>query len=188
MRLELTGRHVVITPALRRLVDTKLSKLKRLLNDSAVSAQAVLTREKHIHRADITLHARGEKFLHGFASTDSWETSIVEAIAKISRQARTVKGKWQERTRRGPKGAPIAPAAAAVETAVRKPARAARPEVPHLVHATRQPIKPMSVSDAIREMEAVGDGVVIFRSADTAAVHVLYRARNGELTLVETET
>ena len=73
MRLELTGRHVVITPALRRLVDTKLSKLERLLNDSAVSAQAVLTREKHVHRADITLHARGEKFLHGFASTDSWD-------------------------------------------------------------------------------------------------------------------
>jgi putative sigma-54 modulation protein len=188
MRLELTGRHVVITPALRRLVDTKLSKLKRLLNDSAVSAQAVLTREKHIHRADITLHTRGEKFLHGFASTDSWETSIVEAIAKISTQARTVKGKWQERKRRGPKAAPIAPAVAAVETAARKPARAARPEIPHLVHATRQPVKPMSVRDAIREMEAVGDGIIIFRSADTASVHVLYRARNGELTLVETET
>jgi len=65
MRLELTGRHVDITPALRRLLDTKLSKLERLLNDSAVSAQAVLTREKHRHRADITLHARGETFLHG---------------------------------------------------------------------------------------------------------------------------
>ena len=46
MRLELTGRHVDITPALRRLLDTKLSRLERLLNDSAVSAQAVLTREK----------------------------------------------------------------------------------------------------------------------------------------------
>ena len=45
MRLELTGRHVDITPALRRLVDTKLGKLERLLNDRAVSAQAVLTLE-----------------------------------------------------------------------------------------------------------------------------------------------
>ena len=76
MRLELTGRHVDITPALRRLVDTKLAKLERLLNDSAVSAQAVLTREKHRHRADITLHARGEKFLHGVGDSGSWETSL----------------------------------------------------------------------------------------------------------------
>ena len=72
MRLELTGRHVDIT-ALRRLVDTKLAKLERLLNDSAVSAQAVLTREKNRHRADITLHARGEKFLHGVGESGSWE-------------------------------------------------------------------------------------------------------------------
>src|SRR5919201_1789756 len=60
MRLELTGRHVEITPGLRRLVTTKLSKLERMLNHRAVSAQAVLSREKHSVRADITLHARGE--------------------------------------------------------------------------------------------------------------------------------
>ena len=101
MRLELTGRHVDITPALRRLLDTKLSKLERLLNDSAVSAQAVLTLEKHRHRADITLHARGEKFLHGVGNAATWEGSLTEATGKIAQQAKKVKGKWQERKRRG---------------------------------------------------------------------------------------
>ena len=187
MRVELTGRHVVVTPALRRLVETKLSKLERVLNDSAVSAQTVLTREKHAYRADISLHARGEKFLHGVASTASWETSIVGAIAKISSQAETVKGKWQERKRRGVKRALVAPAAPAQPTP-RKPGRAGRPDIPHVVRATRQAIKPMSVTDAIGELEAGGDGIVIFRAADTAEVSVLYRARSGELTLVETET
>ena len=111
MRLELTGRHVDITPALRRLLDAKLSKLERLLNDSAVSAQAVLTREKHRHRADITLHARGEKFLHGVGDSASWEGSLSEAIGKIAQQAQKVKGKWQERKRRGSLrgGAPVEP-------------------------------------------------------------------------------
>jgi putative sigma-54 modulation protein len=188
MRVELTGRHVVVTPALRRLVETKLSKLERLLNDTAVSAQTVLTREKHAYRADISLHARGEKFLHGVASTTSWETSIVAAIAKISSQAETVKGKWQERKRRVVKRALVAPAAAPAQPTPRKPGRAARPDIPHVVRATRQAIKPMSVTDAIGELEAGGDGIVIFRAAETAAVRVLYRARSGELTLVETET
>ena len=45
MRLELTGRHVDITPSLRRLVDKKLARLERMLNDSALSAQVVLTGE-----------------------------------------------------------------------------------------------------------------------------------------------
>src|SRR4029450_2017849 len=101
MRLELTGRHVDITPALRRLVETKIGKLERVLNDSALSAQAVLTREKHRHRADITLHARGEKFLHGVGSATAWEPSVAQAIEKITQQAQRVKGKWQERKRRG---------------------------------------------------------------------------------------
>ena len=106
MRLELTGRHIDITPALRRLVTAKLSKLERLLNHRAVSAQAVLSREKHSVRADITLHARGEKFLHGVGNADGWETSIGEAIDKISQQAQRVKSKDTDRKRRGVKGAP----------------------------------------------------------------------------------
>src|SRR5262245_55961270 len=100
MRFELTGRHVDITPALRRLVEGKLAKLERVLNDSALSAQAVLTREKHRHRADITLHARGEKFLHGVGNSDAWEPSVAQAIERITQQAQKVKGKWQERKRR----------------------------------------------------------------------------------------
>src|SRR4029453_18350148 len=107
MRLELTGRHVEITPALRRLVDTKLGKLERMLNDRDVSAECVLTLEKRRHRADITLHARGEKFLHGVGDSASWESSLTTAIAKIGHQAQRVKGKWQARKRQANKGEPI---------------------------------------------------------------------------------
>src|SRR6185503_15065974 len=103
MRFELTGRHLDITPALRRLVNTKLAKLERLLNDSAVSARAVVTQERYRLKTDITLHARGEKFLHGVGSSAAWETSVEQAIAKIAQQALKVKGKYQERKRHGPR-------------------------------------------------------------------------------------
>jgi len=187
MRLELTGRHVAITPALRRLVDAKLAKLERMLNDSAVSAQAVLTREKYRHRAEITLHARGEKFLHGVGNSFAWEASLSQAIEKITQQAQKVKGKWQERKRRGRRGAvagiePLETAAAAPRARPR-----VRPRMPRIFRASRQPIKAMSVADAAREVDVIGDGIVVFRDAETAAISVLYRRRNGELTLVETE-
>jgi putative sigma-54 modulation protein len=190
MRLELTGRHIEITPVLRRLVDTKLAKLERLLNDSAVSAQAVLTREKHRHRADITLHARGEKFLHGVGNSGSWETSVTEAIDKITQQAQKVKGKWQERKRRGAvKGAPIVgEEGEAMGVKAAGPARMReRVRMPRILRAQRQSIKPMTIADAAREVDAGGDGVVVFRDVETSAVSVLYRRPNGELTLVETE-
>jgi putative sigma-54 modulation protein len=185
MRLELTGRHVDITPVLRRLLLTKLSKLERVLNHRALSAQVVLTREKHRHRADITLHARGEKFLHGVGDATNWETSITQAIGKLTQQAQRVKGKWERRKRDGDiKAMPPAEAAA---TTPRAPRRRERARMPRIVRASRQPLKPMSVADAAREIDAGGDGVVVFRDLQTSAVNVLYRRGNGELTLVETE-
>jgi putative sigma-54 modulation protein len=184
MRLELTGRHVDITPVLRRLLLTKLSKLERVLNHRALSAQVVLTREKHRHRSDITLHARGEKFLHGVGDATNWETSITQAIGKLTQQAQRVKGKWERRKRDGDiKGMPPAEAAATTRT----PRGRERARMPRIVRASRQPLKPMSVADAAREIDAGGDGVVVFRDLQTSAVNVLYRRGNGELTLVETE-
>ena len=194
MRLELTGRHVDITPTLRRLVEGKLGKLERLLNDSAVSAHAVLTRDKHHRRADITLHARGEKFLHAVGDTTNWETSVACAIAKIAHQAQKVKGKWQAHKGRGPRISAMAPGVSIEREAVSrvKPAGAARQRrerlrAPRILQTLRKPLRAMSVADAAREIEAGGDGIVVFRDLKTAAVSVLYRRGSGELTLVETE-
>jgi putative sigma-54 modulation protein len=188
MRLELTGRHVTITPALRRLVEGKLGKLERMLNDSALSAQAVLTREKHRHRADITLHTRGEKFLHGVGNTGSWQASVADAIEKITQQAHKVKGKWQERKRRrSVKGAPVVGEMREPASVTAAGPRPERVRMPRILRASRQTIRTMSVSDAARQIDVDGDGVVVFRDPVTSVLNVLYRRRNGELTLVETE-
>jgi putative sigma-54 modulation protein len=190
MRLELTGRHADITPSLRRLLDRKLAKLERLLNDSAVSAQAVLTREKHRHRADITLHARGEKFLHGVGDSGSWEASLAEAVEKIAQQAQKVKGKWQGRKRRGGRAAAAAPEPAERGVAAPEATRPAheRIRMPRVLRAMRLTVKAMSLADAARQMDAAGDGLVVFHDVETAVLSVLYRRRNGELTLIQTDT
>jgi hypothetical protein len=155
----------------------------------------VLTREKHRHRADITLHARGEKFLHGNGNSGTWEASIGQAIEKISQQAQKIKGKWQERKRRGGnKGVPIVGEereALAVKPAGRaEPAPARRRDairMPRILRSTRQTIRPMSVAEAARAVDANGDGLVVFRDTETASVSVLYRRGDGELTLVQAD-
>ena len=106
MRLELTGRHIEITPALRRLVDKKLERIERMLNDSAVSAQAVLAHERNLYKAEITLHARGEQFLHGRGAAAGWATALHAAVDRLSQQALRMKGKRETRKKstRGSKG------------------------------------------------------------------------------------
>ena len=192
MRLELRGHHVDVTPGLRRFVEEKLSKLERLLNDRAVSAHAILTVEKRRHVADITLHARGERFLHGLGDSGNWETSLTQAIAKISHQAQKLKTSQKEKRHRlkAPAAealAPIAKSGKPRKQAGAAPERRSRARMLRTLRTTREAVKPMSVEDAAREIEAGGDGVVVFRDVDSRAISVLYRRRNGELTLVETE-
>jgi putative sigma-54 modulation protein len=193
MRLELRGHHVDVTPGLRRFVEEKLSKLERLLNDRAVSAQAILTVEKRRHVADVTLHARGEKFLHGLGDSGNWETSLTQAIAKISHQVQKLKTRQKEKRHnlKAPSAEPLEPvlkrARVVKPAAAAAPARRTRQRMPRVLRASREAVKPMSVEQAIREIEAGGDGVVVFRNADSHGISVLYRRPNGELTLVETE-
>jgi putative sigma-54 modulation protein len=191
MRLTLTGRHLDVTPALRRLVTTRVGKLERVLNDSAVSAQVVLAREKHRHLAEITIHARGEQFLHAVGDAGNWGTSLTDAIEKLAHQAQKLKGKRQERKRRGVKGAAFAvpggagpqPAAADVSAT---PSRV-HPRMPRTLRTSRQAIKVMSVADAARALDGAPDGIVVFLDPESALINVLYRRVNGELTLVEIE-
>src|SRR5262249_44609979 len=149
--------------------------------------QAVLTREKYRLRIEITLHARGEKFLHGMGDSNSWEVSMAQAIEKITQQAQKVKGKWQERKRRGTRRVP--PAAEGAEpVAVAVTAARERPRMPRVFRASKQAIKSMSVAEAAREIDVRSDGLVVFRDPERAAISILYRRQDGQLTLVETET
>ncbi|MDR1989622.1 MAG: ribosome-associated translation inhibitor RaiA [Acidobacteriaceae bacterium] len=192
MRLELTGRHIDITPGMRRLVDGKLSRLDRLLHDSAVSAQVVFSNDKIGHRADVTVHVRGEKFLHGFGTGAAWQGALSQAFDKVAQQALKVKGKWQERKKRGSTKeeelADVLPAKPARAQAKSK-AKALREERPHpltVLESTRQEVRPMSVSDASRKIGAK-ELVLVFRNAETMELSVLYRTTSGELMLVETD-
>jgi putative sigma-54 modulation protein len=193
MRLELTGRHVTITPALQKLVEQRLAHMLRLLNDSAVSAQVVLTKEKARVHADVTLHARGDNFLHGEATGRDVQTALTAAVDKIDRQAEKLKSKWTQGKRRRVSAARTAAAAAAapVERAERSPAgRGGRPEragTPRIIRSRRYAVKPMTIEDAAAEIGDGNDGVIVFRNSVTEAVTVMFRRVDGNIGLIEPE-
>jgi ribosomal subunit interface protein len=102
MRVELIGHQVEISPGLRTLVDRKLAKVSRVLNSAVVSAGVVVKQEKVRNVVEITLHARGEHFLHAVGKAENWQSAMTAAVAKVLHQSEKVKGVWHERRRRGP--------------------------------------------------------------------------------------
>src|SRR5688572_10846164 len=110
MRIELTGRHITITPAVRTEVQRRIAPVLRRLNDRALSAQVVLTKQKAGIHAEVTLHARGVHFLHGQASARDMAGAFWAAVEKVERQADKLKDKSTRRKggQRVSSGAPSA--------------------------------------------------------------------------------
>lgn len=94
-----TSRHVDISPAIRLIIDQKLGKLERLLQENAVSAQVVLSQERHRCRAEMTVHVRGDHFLHGEDEGGQWSQAIGGAVDKVQHQAQALKTRWERRRR-----------------------------------------------------------------------------------------
>jgi putative sigma-54 modulation protein len=100
MRVDLIGHQLDISPSLRRLVSSKFARVERLLNRSALSAQVVLSTERVGCCAEVTLHARDERFLHSTGKGENFRVAVGAAIDKLAQQAKTIKGKYEERRRR----------------------------------------------------------------------------------------
>ena len=178
MRVDnITGRHVDITPPLRKLVDQALAKLERILNDRAVSATVTLSKEKYRHTAEIILHARGDHTLTGVGQGNTWPLAIRQAQQKVEQQAKKLKSKWTDGRHR---------AARVDARSVPPTAAAERPAAPRIVRG-RYPIKPMSVEDAALRLEGGADTFLVFRDAENDSVNILYRRKDGNLALIETE-
>jgi putative sigma-54 modulation protein len=179
MRLEITGRHVEVTAPLRQLIDRRLARLGRVLNDAAVSAQVVLTKEKYRHLTEIVIHARGDHTMRGTGEGNAWPVSMRQAAERIEQQAHKLKGKWNGRKR----GAVGHKAVASPAVGVPAEPSAAR----RIIRATRYPVKPMSVEDAALRVESGTETFLVFRNADTDAVSIIYRRKDGHFGLIEPE-
>ena len=193
MRLELTARHFTIPATVRKLAEQRLDKVLRPLNSGAVSAQIVVTREKTRFHAEVTLHARGEHFMHGEATGRDAATALGAAIDKVERQAQKLKSKWTGRKRQG-----VSPGKAA--SATPRPSRGARAFATGLdqreaadgaqlriIRARRYAVKPMSVDEAAMEVVDGPDAFLVFRNSSTEEINVLFRRADGNLGLIEPE-
>ncbi|MGE5597954.1 MAG: sigma 54 modulation/S30EA ribosomal C-terminal domain-containing protein, partial [Bacteroidota bacterium] len=58
---------------------------------------------------------------------------------------------------------------------------------PRVVKTKRFAIKPMSVDEAIMQMDLLGHDFYVFSNADTEEVNVVYRRKDGNYGLIEPE-
>ncbi len=179
MNVEITGRHVIITPAIRAYVLKRLRKFAKILGDD-VSFHVIIEVEKERQTTEILLKSKLLD-LTGKSQTDDLYNSIVLAIEKLERQALKHKSKLIEGKRQRAKAKSVALrlGASGISTKV----LAQKSDGVREEDAQR---KPMAVEEAVLELNHSDYPFVVFRNSESGMVNVLYRRKDGTLGLIRT--
>ncbi|MCE5281255.1 MAG: ribosome-associated translation inhibitor RaiA [Deltaproteobacteria bacterium] len=175
MKISLTFRNVEGETWQKEYVEERLGKLKKYI-DNPVDAHVILSVEKFRNTAEINLLSNGLNIRSREEEKDM-NLAIDNAIEKIERQLKKRKEKI-----RGHKSA----AGRAGEAGGEAGAEEGEESPESKVVETRQIVlKPMSIDDAVLEMETTKNRFVIYRDSSTENVSVIYRRDDGKFALME---
>ena len=179
MNVEITGRHVVITPAIHTYVLKRLRKFVKLLGDD-INFHVIIDVQKERQAAEILLKSKSLE-LTGKGQTDDMYASILRAIEKIERQALKHKSKMVEGKRQREKATSVA-----VKSAEPKPLTRAKTKKSDGIQEEDAHRKPMTVEEAVIELNRADYPFIVFRNSESGIVNVLYRRKDSSLGLIRT--
>jgi len=203
MNVEYTGRQYEVTTAIRREVETGLTKIRKILGDR-FETKVILAVEKHRHKAEITISPRNGPLV-GLAQAKDMSIAVNEALEHLEKQAVKYKTKWQSKKRSARKSEEVkrwnggheAPQEQ-LTTAVGLSEKTAVPVMVHKypsiaktteVHLIRSEdavaIRPMTLEEAIKEAHFKDLDVFVFRDPKGKQMVLHRRRRDDKMELIE---
>lgn len=169
MNINVRGKHIDVTPALREHVEKRLGRVTRFF-ENLRDVNVVLKVEKERHIIEVTIPINGITLRGEESSTDMY-ASIDMVVDKLEKQLSKHKEKLKHYRAPAFKDDML-------------PAYAGKDEE-RLVRTKRFTVKPMTVEEAIMQMNLLGHDFYVFSNADTESVNVIYRRKDGDYGLLE---
>jgi putative sigma-54 modulation protein len=179
MLVTVNGKNIEVTNALREYAEKKVAKIAKFFEKSPVGAQVTLSTERGKHIVDITVQVNG-LLLRGEDKTNDMYGSIDGAIEKIEHQVHKFKTKINRKLKKENQVV-LAPLPTMSANKEREEAE------PQIRRTKRFAIKPMSIEEAVMQMDLLGHDFYVFSNSDTEEVNVVYRRKNGDYGLIEPE-
>ena len=187
MQISITGRHVELTEPLKAYVHDKLQHLKHSF-DHVVDVHVVLSVEKDRQQCEVMIQASGMN-IHGSHVTEDMYASIDGAIDKLSRQLKRYRAKLRKHlSDHGQrKGREIKVSQRILSFAE------GHEELPEdqehaTVHIEQVAAKPMSVDEAMMQLQLSGRHEMVFTNQETEKLNVLSLRADGTVSCIEPET
>lgn len=181
MKFTFTDKKLTLPRKVHEYAEKKIGKLERYFQGES-EASAVFSVEKGRNNVEVTIRSGGT-ILRTAESTADMFASIDAAVADIERQLRRHKTRLEKRLRQD---AFVRLAGEDDVSFVPPEAEEDEEESFTPVRTKRFPIKPMTVEEAILQMELVGHTFFAFRNEDAGgAFSVVYKRNNGGYGLIE---
>jgi putative sigma-54 modulation protein len=190
MQLSVTFRKIETTEPIKAYVKDKIKKIKKFFPEP-INAHVVLTLERYQHRADVNITLHNGLVLKSQEKTGDMYSAIDLAMDKIERQIRKYKDKIRRhKPQNGPQFAIrhdiLGPAVDEEEEADELDADEA--PLPRVIRTSEFMAKPMTVEEAIMQMDLRNSTFLVFTNADSKAINVVYKRDDGNFGLIETSS
>ncbi len=175
MNFVFTEKRLQVSDTLKAYAEKKIGKLDRLFKGES-TAYITFSIERNRNIAEVTVKNNG-MFYRVSESTNDMYVTIDAAVASIERQVRKNKTRLEKRLREGALEQDFIPAVKPVEDE----------EQEFKVVRTKQfSIKPMSVDEAILQMNLLGHEFFVFKNQeDSDKFAVVYKRKAGDYGLIE---
>lgn len=175
MKFTFAEKHMASSDDLRAYAEKKINKLDRFFKNEA-EAFVTFSIERGRFLAEITIHSNGLYYRASELTNDMY-ASVDSGVAAIERQIRRNKTRLEKRLREGALDREAIPAYAAIEDESDDEFK--------VIRSKRFSIKPMSVEEAILQMNLLNHEFFMFRNVDDdGAVSVVYKRNNGGYGLI----
>lgn len=173
MKIEIVGRNYDVAEKLKDVTAKKLSKLDKYF-DQESKAKVSFKKESTTLTVEVMLDYAG-RLVRATASGDSFYDGLDVVLPKLEGQIR----KYRTRFDKHQKNSAYLAAAEYLNGGDNRESK--------VVKQKKFALKPMTVAEAIEELDLLGHSFYVFLEAKSNTVQVIYKRNDGDLGLIEPE-
>ena len=171
MKFVYASKDMAISESIKARVEKKLSKMDRYFRDEPEATVRFKVQKGARNIVEITVNASGV-ILRAEESSNDMYLSIDRAVDKLESQLRRHRTKLEKRIR-----------SSELEPMMEAPVY--EEQSYDVVRTKKFSVKPMSVEDAITQMELLGHDFFLFMNEENENMNVLYRRHDGSYGLLQ---
>ena len=176
MELDILFRNIESTDALKNYVEKKVKKFSKIIGDD-IEVKVTLSTEKFNQIAEVIINVKGI-IIKGEETSHDMHSAIDLVVDKVERQIKKYREKLKTKKHDSKDSISYSMKIISQEEA----------DTPRIIKTEKFFIKPLSVEEAVMQLELLNQEFLVFRNSETDEINVVYKRKDGNYGWIEPES